>query len=404
MKSAHAAFIVALVSLVSAPVFAQRDPNAPDPDTVKVRFGPISMNPTVTFGDIGVDENVFNEATDPKRDFTFTISPRTEIYLRFLGTYFTGKMNEDIIWYRHYPTERQANTTYGLDWKWPLTRLTVDAAASHRSTRERPGFEIDERAQRTLNTFTAGTSFRLFLDTGVAFSLKRGTTDYDPTVFFKEINLRDELNLVSSEMSVGITHRLTPLTNATLNFHRITDRFPFNPVRDSQSNEARLSVKFDPRALLKGTMSIAYTDFTPASPKISAFKGLTVAADLVYTMLEVTKFTLKADRGLQNSFDIRQPYYVQTGFNLEIAHQIMGKIDIVGRGGLENMDYRNNADEVVEFIDRTDRILRYGAGIGYHRGKNFRLGLNYDQMLRQSVIGDREYERPRVGTSVTYDF
>jgi len=400
----HAAFIVALVSLVSAPVFAQQDPNAPDPEKVKVRFGPVSMNPTVTFGDIGVDENVFNETTDPRRDFTFTISPRTEIYLRFLGTYFTGKMNEDIIWYQHYPTERQANTTYGLDWKWPLTRLTVDATASHGSTRERPGFEIDERAQRSLNIFTAGTSFRLFLDTGFVLSLKRSTTDYDPTVSFKEINLHDELNVVSSEMTAGITHRLTPLTNATLNFNRIIERFPFNPVRDSESNEARLSVKFDQRALLKGSMSIAYTDFTPASPEIPPFKGLTVAADLVYTMLEVTKFTLKADRGLQNSFDIKQPYYVQTGFNLEIAQQIFGKVDIVGRGGLENMDYRNKADEVVEFIDRTDRILRYGVGIGYHRGKNLRLGLNYDQTLRQSVIGDREYERPRVGTSVTYDF
>jgi hypothetical protein len=48
--------------------------------------------------------------------------------------------------------------------------------------------------------------------------------------------------------------------------------------------------------------------------------------------------------------------------------------------------------------------MRYGGGIGYHKGKNLRIGVNVDQMRRESVIVTHSYERPSFGTSLTYDF
>ena len=398
------AILIALLALFSAPAFAQRDPNGPDPSKVKVRLGPIIMNPNVSFGKIGVDENVFNEPTDPKRDFTLTISPRTEIYLRFLGTWFTGKMNEDIVWYQHYPSERQGNTTYGLDWKWPLTRLTVNTTTSHATTRERPGFEIDERAQRTVNAFGAGASFRMFINTGFEFKMRRDTTSYDETVTFKGVNLRDQLDVITSTMSVGVNHRITSLTSATLDFSRVQDRFPFNPFRDADTTEVQLSVRFDAQAVLKGSFSVGYTDYQPLYDPIPSYTGAILAADLTYTLAEITRFTLKADRGVQDSFDIKQPYYVQTGFNFGISQQLLPKLDVVARVGLENMAYRDRTDAPVDFGNRTDRLVTYGIGVGYHRGKNMRLGLDYDMVRRDSIDGSREYQRPQIGTSVTYDF
>ena len=94
---------------------AQADPNAPPASQVKVRLGPVLMNPAVTFGNVGVDENVFNEPTDPKRDFTMTISPRTTVWLRFLGTWFTGAINEDIVWYQNLRRNASGNTQLGSE-------------------------------------------------------------------------------------------------------------------------------------------------------------------------------------------------------------------------------------------------------------------------------------------------
>jgi hypothetical protein len=135
MPSRRAAIVALLLVCAPASALAQQDPNAPDPSRVKARFGPVLMNPSITVGNVGVDENVFNERFNPKRDFTLTVSPNTEVYLPFMGTWFTGTVLEDLIWYQEYSSERQANATYGIAWKWPLTRLTVNASASHANVR-----------------------------------------------------------------------------------------------------------------------------------------------------------------------------------------------------------------------------------------------------------------------------
>ena len=137
-----------LVAGLSPRVFAQADPNGPDPAKVKIHVGPVMVNPTITFGNMGVDENVFNENTDPKRDFTMTVSPKTDIWMRFLGTWFNGTLNEDFVWYQKYASERTASNTYSAGWKLPLTWLIVSTNVVYAKVRDRPGFEIDARASR----------------------------------------------------------------------------------------------------------------------------------------------------------------------------------------------------------------------------------------------------------------
>ena len=313
-------------------------------------------------------------------------------------------MNEDLVWYQEYSSERQANTTLGLAWKWPLTRLTINTSANHTSTRERSGYEIDSRAERAQNAFSAGASFRFLVNTGIEFTARRDTTNYDSVAEFDGVNLHDELNVNGTTMTVGLTQKLTPLTTATFAVSRREDRFPFNPLRDSDKTETRLSVAFDPMALLKGNLSVGFTDFQPLSPAFPKYTGATLTATSPYTLFEITKLTLAADRQVENSYDITQPYLIQSGVALEIAQQIYGHFDVVGRGGFESLDYRDRVDVLVDFANRTDHVFRYGAGLGYHQGKNLRIALNFDQSRRESVVGSRAFTRPTFGTSITYDF
>ena len=410
--SAPCVLVVACVfACLPTRALAQSDPNAPSASQVKVRIGPILMNPAVTFGNVGVDENVFNEPTDPKRDFTMTISPRTTVWLRFLGTWFTGVVNEDIVWYQKYASERSGNNTYSLNWKLPLTRVTVNTFASHTSTRERPGFEIDTRAQRSQNSYSAAVGLIFLTSTSLDFTASQDLTHYDEAATFENVNLHDQLNLTTTSIAVGLSKKVTPLTTASLSVSRKQDRFPFNPSRDVDSTEAGLALKFDAVALLKGNFTIAYTKLSPLSPDIiPGFSGLTLAANLSYTLYDVTKITFRADRAVQNSYDIANPYYVQTGFNLEISQQLLGRLDVVGRGGIEHLDYRDRLDGLDQPDDMaarfrgTDRLVTYGVGVGYHLGRATRIGLNYDRTRRESVRESHRYERPNIGTSVTYDF
>ncbi|HXI31274.1 MAG TPA: hypothetical protein VNG89_22710, partial [Vicinamibacterales bacterium] len=55
--------VAVMVMLCSRPTSAQ-NVDEPDPAKVRVRLGPLWMNPTIALTNIGVDNNVFNEPED----------------------------------------------------------------------------------------------------------------------------------------------------------------------------------------------------------------------------------------------------------------------------------------------------------------------------------------------------
>ena len=400
----YTASLMVTICLLPVRLLAQADPNAPDASKIKVRFGPLMLNPVVTFRDIGIDENVFNDPTSPKRDFSMTISPRTELFLRLGPSWLNGSLSEDIVWFREYTAERQVNNTRGVGWKLPAGRFTTNVQTSRTHTRERYGYEIDERAARSVISYTASASYRVLYNTAVDFTVYRNSVEYDEGVQFKGVKLSDELDVVTDALTLGIKQYLTPLTALSATFNRTRDRYRVQSIRDAQTTEGRIAMSFDPKAILKGNAAIGFADFKPDNSTIPPYTGLTAAADVSTTVRGVTNITFRADRQVQNSYDIKQPYYIQSGFFLEVAQQILGRVDLVGRVGLEYLSYRDRSGEIVEVVERVDRVQTYGAGIGYHMGRSLRIGINYDRTRRRSPIESREYERPRVGTAITYDF
>ena len=93
---------LALAVLVAPASSAQTTDGGPDPATVRVRIGPLWMNPTISLPNIGIDTNVFNDPPNvaPKRDFTITVSPKTDLWLRMGRTWLSGAIAEDIVWYQ----------------------------------------------------------------------------------------------------------------------------------------------------------------------------------------------------------------------------------------------------------------------------------------------------------------
>ena len=87
----HSTFLASVCAIVLAaagPARAQGAPGTqdpqdggPDPSTVRIRMGPLWMNPAVSLTNLGVDQNVFNVAPDqgPKKDFTATLEQSRSI-------------------------------------------------------------------------------------------------------------------------------------------------------------------------------------------------------------------------------------------------------------------------------------------------------------------------------------
>jgi hypothetical protein len=393
----------ALFAAVS-PAIAQTAEGPPDPSKVRVRIGPLLMNPTIALNNMGVDNNVFNDATAPKQDFTVTLTPKTDLWLRMGRTWLKGTIKEDVVWFQKYTSERSANNTYTLKWNVPLNRLSASTSATWLKTRERPGFEIDSRSQRGQQAYSASAEIRALSKTFIGVRGDWSMVDFDKNALFRGTNLQEQLNRNARSVALTLRHQLTPLTSLTFNAGESEDRFDVSKARNSKTRAFDAGVTFDPFALIKGNVTFGYHDFQPASSDVPGYQGSTMSVNLGYTLLGATRFGVQAIRDVQYSYDVNQPYYLLTGFSGSIAQQIFGPFDVVGRAGAERLEYRTRAGAVVLEPDRTDHVQSYGVGVGYHFGQSVRLGVDADHQRRTSPIPANHYKGMRYGTSLTYGF
>jgi hypothetical protein len=393
-----------LAVLIVAPGAAAQTVTPPPPDAsaVRVRLGPLLINPSLALTNLGVDTNVFRTATDPKRDFTFTVTPAANVWLGMGRTWVAGAVREDIVWYKTYASERSVNNRYAIGWLVPLARIAFDVGVDALRTRERPGFEIDVRAERDELGYGAGVELRALSRTLFGIRGDRRVVDFGSDAVFRDRRLRDQLNRTDTSGAVTIRHELTPLTSITFAAGRRWERFEFEPSRDSESTTASAGVRFDPSALISGSASVGFRHFDPVTPDVPGFRGTTAAVDLAYVALGVTRIAVQASRDIQHSFRIEQPYYLQASFAGSLAQQIYGPLDVEARVGVSKLEYRNRSAAGATSIERVDRVRSYGAGVGYHLGTDLRVGVNVDQQRRESPVPDASYEGLLLGASVVY--
>ena len=371
-----------------------------------MKLGPIYMNPTLALTNAGVDTNVFNDADDasPQSDFTATISPHTDLWMHLGRTWIQGVINEDIVWYRKFASQRSVNNDYKVNWIVPLTRVAFSVGADWVSAKERPGFEIDARSQLSETAYNGALEVRALSKTFFGVTAERRTTLFDAGDTFLGVNLNDELSRTATTGAVTIRNELTPLTNLTINIGREQDRFTYDPTRDSNSTQLSAGLKFDRLALIKGGFQFGIRDFQPLAADVPGFTGMTMSSDLTYVLLGSTRVALTTMRDLEYSYDVTQPYYIQTGFTTSVAEQLFGPWDVQGRYGASRLAYAAAIGAEVQIENRVDHIRTYGVGLGYHMGQDLRLAFNIDENNRQSEVDGHSYHDLRYGTALTYGF
>ncbi len=392
--------------MLSLRASAQSGPRG-DPDVSKanVRLGRLLLNPAIALTNLGIDTNVFNEtdSSSPKRDFTLTVTPQTELWLRMGRSWLTGTLKEDLVWYKTYSSERAANESARIGWLMPLNRLTFNAAANYLNTRDRPGYEIDARSQRNEVGYRGGADVRVGPKTTIGLAGTRKMIRFDSVAIFDGVSLSEALDRVETGGAITAGYQLTPLTGLTLDVGRAQDRFESSPIRDSDSTAVTMGVKLDPFALIKGSASIGYRDFRPLAPDLPGYQGLTAGADLTYIAFGTTRIGLQVFRDVQYSFQLQQPYYLLTGVQATITQQVYGPIQIAGRLGNQRLAYVSRIGAAGgAAADRIDHVRIYGGTITYRMGNDIRVGFNIDWQQRSSPVLTRDYHGLRFGTSVIY--
>jgi hypothetical protein len=393
--------------IVTTPAAAQQmlpPPPDADNDISRMRLGPLWLNPSIALANAGIDTNVFNEPEDqnPKSDFTFTVTPQTDVWLRMGRTWLGGVVKEDLLWYQTYDSERAANENFTLGWLAPLTRVSFAAEGNLLDTRDRVGFEIDARLQQTDLIYNGSAELRVLAKTYFGVRGGRRHVNYSGDSTYGGQSVREQLNRTETPVDLTVRYQMTPLTSLLFQAGRQEDRFELDPLRDSNSTRLSAAVNFDPFALIKGSARIGYRRFELLNATIPGYDGPTAQVDLSYVALGSTKIRAQFLRDIQYSYQVTQPYYLQTGGTFSVTQRISGPVDAGARLTLQQLAYRNREGLDPFLGDRVDHVRMYGGSVGYHAGPDLRIAFNVDHQTRDSELDQQRYEGLRMGVSVTY--
>jgi hypothetical protein len=400
---ARTAVLAALALAAAAPVRAQQDPPRP-PAGAEVHFGPVTLRPRLDIRELGFDSNVFNEATDPKEDFTANFTPRLDVLAEPSWARIRYATYANFVYFQDFSDERSVNVGNEGRFELILNRFRPYVSGMVANTQERLNAEIDARADRRDWRLEAGTLVALTPRTSIVAAVRHGSLEFDQDEFFNGVPLAATMNSDYDAFESGLRIALTPLTilQVTGLFQR--DRFDTASGRDSTTWRIVPTFEFAPDALISGRLTVGFTSFEPESSSIDAYRGLTTSGSLVWSM-DTTKLEGRIERDVHYSYEVLQPYYLTTGAQITLTQIIAGPLDVQLSAGRQRLEYRDNeAVPDPSAAERADTVVIWSAGLGYRLGDTARIGINYEDASRDSIVFLRTFDRHRIYGSLSYGF
>jgi hypothetical protein len=393
---AAAATVMTWTLLCAGVATAGQPPDAIPPGTVVL--GPLHLTPSLVLKDMGVDDNVFNEADDPKRDFTFTLTPRADLLLRMRRMRLTSSTVTDYMYYRTYRDQGGINNSSTGRVDVDLGALKPYATITGVSSKARVNNEVDARARHRDLLYGAGVSLKIASRTSLLLNGSRGKVAYEPDAAFRGVNLQQSFDGRRQSIDGGIGIALTPLTTFTMTVAREQQRFDLSPDRDSNSWRISPTFSFSPTGVLTGSASVGYRRFHTLSPALPDYSGLVSSVVVGATIYARNQLQGVFSRDAQYSYDRTTAYYLGTGGTVTWTLLVAGPIDMRLVGGRYLMDYRGGGD-----TPGSDRRTSYGGGVGYRFSNHARLGGNVEWSRRDSDrAADRSYRNRRIFAGLTW--
>jgi hypothetical protein len=393
------ALAFACLAAVAAPAASQDV--VPDGDTARFHFGPLGLTPSIVVSNVGVDNNVFNDAVNPKSDTTATIGPASDVWLGVGTSRLKGNVGAQYLWFDQYDNQRGWNLKEDGRWDFPLSRFTPYVTGSYTDTKDRPGFEIDSRARRTDSMYGVGTAVRFSGRTSIELGVKRSWSRYDENQTYDGVELSDPLNHRSDSASLNLKFKLTPLTTFVIRNEAVQDRFDVSTVRDTDSYSVMPGFEIRPGALISGQAFVGVRHFKTLDAALPDYTGVVALVKTQY-IVRGTRVTVHVARDLSYSYLDDTPYYALTDSGFELTQRVTFNWDVVARSSWQTLAYQALTTGTGTG-DTTDHAWMGGAGVGYRIGHTLRVGVDANYYRRQSQVSlARSYEGLRAGASISY--
>lgn len=364
-----------------------------EPLTGVIRLGSLRLAPGLTIKELGTDDNVFDEALDPKRDRVIAGTPDVSLFTRTRFLQLAGYLGSDMQYYHKYKSERSVGLSYKGRADVLLGRLTPFVGAGKTSNRTRANGEIDVRADLQINELSYGIAYDLSAHAKFFVAAVQTDTDFRDA-FQSGVSLDQSLSRRETEYMVGVRTELTPLLRLETRGSVKRDRFSITPSRDGESYRGEVALLFDPAAVISGSASLGYDDYTPVDPLVAGFRGLSANGGLTYRVLEIGRLNVAFNRGRQYSFDIEEAYYILNGGFLSWTQRLFGEVDLQVQASRSVFDYGERREGSPK---RTETLDMVNGNVGYNLRNKTRVALNYELDERRSpALPSRNFFRRRI--------
>lgn len=378
------------------------------PSNAPILAGPFVLAPVVRLSNVGYDSNVFNLDPDsnPQSDVMATFSPSVTGWLRLAHGRAGGRSQFDIYYFRQLTDLRAVDSDTAGRLEIPLNRFRPFANGSFVNTRHRQNLELDAIARRQMSSAMVGTDVQLTAKLTTSVFGSRSRLNYDTNTIFQGTDLSRVLNYTSRGVGASLRYVLTPLTTIGVTVDRHYDRFDSAPDRDSESFNVTPMVQFNPRALISGTASFGFRHRKSVAGTAPDYNGTVAAADLNYTLLGQTRFTVAGRRQLEYSYVVGRVDYVDANLTLGVSQRFLDSWDVGGSISRSRLSYGNvtsptDSTVTIGFPDET--VIGWTAEAGYNFART-RVGVRVERYERQATAQLRGYERFRIGSTLTYEF
>jgi hypothetical protein len=366
--------------------------------------------PAIGITNVGLDSNVFNEATDPKSDITATVAPSAQLWLRMGRAQVSGNTRLDAIFFKQYTGQGTVSTMNSGRLDFAFNRVRPFVSGSFLRLHDRPSPEIDVRAQRIEQAVTAGVAVRLAPRTSARVAITRNSVTFGDAGI--GTSLGQELDRSQQLRTVGLQYELTPLTMLLVDVQQEHTRF--KSASDRNANGIRLfpGLIFKPTALVGGDVHVGYLTYTPEDPRVPRFSGIVAAVNVRSIIAGVNEVSVAIERDLSHSVEA-QVYYVLTRASVTMTRQLNRRWSVSGSVSRQWLGYSSvvrggaaTATDGASALDlvttRPDTVTSAGLGVGFRLTDSARMSLAAGYAHRDAELASGRYDNLRSLASVTY--
>ena len=358
-------------------------PEKKDARPGRYRVGPFYFTPRFHFGPIGLDSNVLYTATDRQADVMVSLGPGLDSVLPLggAGRFYLGGTLDYLYFVRTASQRRFTGSGFsGLAFKGAQTETGVEER--YVDSFSRPNYQVDERIEQQNEKTTGFVNRHLF--SRLRLGLRGG----------RESNRTESVDYLGTNLGAAFTYDeyraegtfawdLTVKSAFVVEGGFRWDRYPQDPVRDSERRLAAAGFRTDKAALLAGHALVGLRWYRQDVPQASQLQSVYADVNETLNLSPRTRVVFTYSRDLLDSVFVPgsgTPTNQTAAMGLRLEKDITRRIDLVlfarrGRS-LSNGEITIDVpDQGLVTAVRDDKVREAGADLGYRIRPNFRFGL-----------------------------